>query len=609
MSVLSHDLNAEQRTAIEGDENVLLVASPGSGKTRTLIHKIAAELSKVESSREFVVALTYTHVAAEEIRDRIDAMGVDTDQLWVGTIHSFCLTWILRPYGIYHEALRNGFSVIDTFDREEMLDEIAKRNGLPGGFYDCKYYATEDGYSLDGHLAPNLIEPLERTIEEYHERLLERCQIDFEMMLKFAHDLIVEHAPIAKRMGQIFKIIAIDEYQDTREIQYSIVSKIIRESPAGTKLFVVGDPNQAIFSSLGGVAKDVREIESLIGRPVRELALRLNYRSSQQIVDYFGEFAVVPMEIEAAGEWQDWAGNLVHDISTHKSDLIQSIANLIRHNVETLNILPHQICIVAPWWIHLSSITRALSQELPEHKFNGPGLSPFGQNLDNFWYKVARIALTEAAPDMFRRRMRWAREVIDELVSGGYVGEDFTPRELLRGTNRIVVDTAKGSVFLDGFFDAFCAIFGFRMRQGSELANQRESFFSRMQNRLEDIQRREGVDVDDSETFRNVFRPRDGIVVSTIHGVKGAEFDSVVAFGLLEDIVPHFGEPEDQKESVAKRLLFVVASRARKHLFLISEEGRGTQRYPKYQSNVLRAIDSGFYTSRSIRELGIEGSA
>lgn len=283
MTAFAHGLNAEQQAAIGRDGHVLLVASPGSGKTRTLIHKIASELSQIRSHREFVIALTYTHVAAEEIRDRIDGLGVDTAQLWVGTIHSFCLTWILRPYGIYHEALRERFSVIDSHDREAILDEIAKRNGMRGGHHDCKYYATEDGYSLDKHIAPNLIRPLERTIEEHHERLLGRRQIDFEMMLKFAHDLIAEHEPIAKRLGQIFKIIAIDEYQDTRDIQYSIVSRIIRESSRGTKLFAVGDPNQAIFSSLGGVAKSAREIESLTCRRVKELALRKNYRSSQQI--------------------------------------------------------------------------------------------------------------------------------------------------------------------------------------------------------------------------------------------------------------------------------------------------------------------------------------
>lgn len=474
---------------------------------------------------------------------------------------------------------------------------------MRGGHHDCKYYASEGGYSLDKHIAPNLIRPLERTIEEYHERLLGRRQIDFEMMLKFAHDLIAEHEPIAKRLGQIFKIIAIDEYQDTRDIQYSIVSRIIRESSRGTKLFAVGDPNQAIFSSLGGVAKSAREIESLTCRRVTELALRKNYRSSQQIVDYFSNFAVAPVAIEAAGEWLAWEGHVVHDTSVDKSDLIHSIAGLIRYNVDSLDVVPHQICILAPWWIHLASITRALVQELPEYEFNGPGLSPFGQNLDNFWYKIARIALTEAAPDMFRRRMRWAREILDELVAGGHIDEEMTPSDLLKGTNGIDVSAAKGSVFLSEFFDSFCAKFGIKLRDDSDLATQRESFFNRMSKRLADILKLERVDVDDLETFKKVFREKGGIVVSTIHGVKGREFDSVIAFGLLEGIVPHFAEPGQEKVSVAKRLLFVVGSRARKNLFLISEKGRGNERYPKYQSNVLKEILGSSYTSRSIAQL------
>lgn len=603
MTSVLHDLNPEQRAALEADGDVLIIACPGSGKTRTLTHKIASELAQVSSHREFVVALTYTHIAAEEIRDRIEDMGIDTTQLWVGTIHSFCLTWILRPYSLYHEALRDGFSVIDTFESEELLDEIAKRNPPLKSRFDCKYYATELGFSLDKNTPEEHINPLRSTIAEYHEQLLELKQIDFEMMLKFAHELITTHLPIAKRLGQLFRLVAIDEYQDTREIQYSIVSKIIREPHSKSRLFVVGDPNQAIFGSLGGVAKTAGELATLTGRPVSELALRSNYRSSRQIVQYFTNFAVAPTEIEATGEWRDWSGHLVHDISLDKTELVQGVAELIRHNVEVLSVPTEQICIVAPWWLHLASITRSLVQALPEYEFNGPGLSPFGQNLDNFWYKVARIALTHSAPDMFRRRIRWAREIIEELAAASYVRDDLSARNFLKATNGIAVSGTSGTRFLTEYFDDFCNLFGFVPSSDSELAIQRESFFARMQNRLARIQKDEGVDVDDLETFRKVFRPRNGIAVSTIHGIKGAEFDSVIAFGLLEDFVPHFNEPESEKTDIAMKLMFVIGSRARKHLYLISETGRGNQWYPKRQSNVLKVLAEYPYTSRLITRL------
>lgn len=85
------DLNREQTEAVLLPESLFLIACPGSGKTRTLTYKIAYELSRLESSRQFVVAITYTHRAADEIQERIESMGVNTDQLWIGTIHSFCL--------------------------------------------------------------------------------------------------------------------------------------------------------------------------------------------------------------------------------------------------------------------------------------------------------------------------------------------------------------------------------------------------------------------------------------------------------------------------------------------------------------------------------------
>lgn len=593
-------LNAEQQAALEADGDILLIACPGSGKTRTLIHKIALELSNVRSHREFVVALTYTHVAADEIRDRIDAMGIDTSQLWVGTIHSFCLTWILRPYSIYHESLRDGFGVVDTFESEQLLDEIAPLYPPLKNQYDCKHFATETGYAFDRHVPANKIEPLRRTLSQYHERLLARNLIDFEMMLKFSHELLESHAPIAQRLGKLFRFIAIDEYQDTRDIQYSIVGKIIRESKSSTGFFIVGDPNQAIFGSLGGVAKSAQELETLTGRKIHALSLQQNYRSSQAVIDHFSQFAVEPMTIEAAGECKSWHSSIVHDTSIHKSDLVAGLASVIKYSVEVLGIRPEEICVVAPWWIHLASITRSLVQALPGYHFNGPGLSPFGQNVDNFWYKVSRIALTTAAPDMFRRRMRWAKEVIDELLTCGYLSESVTPRDLLKVMNGFPSFGGSGTEFLSAYFNHFCVAFEFGPGEGTELHDQRAAFFERMSNRLARIYSEENVDVDDIETFRKVFRPRRGIVVSTIHGVKGAEFDTVIAFGLLEGIVPHFTEPPAEKEAVAKKLLYVIGSRARKHLYLISEAGRGTQWYPKYQSDVLTTVDQKHYTHPSI---------
>ena len=119
-------LNSEQEDAIKEPQSVLLIACPGSGKTRALTYKIAFELGKLISKKEFIIAITYTNNAADEIKERVELLGVDTNQLWIGTIHSFCLEWILRPYHLYLDELKNGFRVINSHESEAILTELCK---------------------------------------------------------------------------------------------------------------------------------------------------------------------------------------------------------------------------------------------------------------------------------------------------------------------------------------------------------------------------------------------------------------------------------------------------------------------------------------------------
>src|SRR5690606_22654189 len=139
-------LNDEQETAILENDSVLLIACPGSGKTRTLTFKIAYELGRLSSKKEFVIAITYTNRAADEIKERVELLGVDTAQLWIGTIHSFCMEWILKPYHLYSERLKNGFKVFNSFDSEELLTTLCKKYSNPKvTYYDFQYYATING--------------------------------------------------------------------------------------------------------------------------------------------------------------------------------------------------------------------------------------------------------------------------------------------------------------------------------------------------------------------------------------------------------------------------------------------------------------------------------
>ena len=94
-------LNPEQQKAVDFDLDVVITACPGSGKTRVLTARVIRGVTELKSPKERVVALTFTNRAADEIQARLDQENVPSDRLWAGTIHSFALEWVLRPYAPY----------------------------------------------------------------------------------------------------------------------------------------------------------------------------------------------------------------------------------------------------------------------------------------------------------------------------------------------------------------------------------------------------------------------------------------------------------------------------------------------------------------------------
>lgn len=563
------DLNDEQVDAIRQAGNVFLEACPGSGKTRTLTYKIALELSKLTDEKKWIVAITYTNRAADEIRERIELLGVETSQLWIGTIHAFCLEWIIKPYGIYHDKLKNGFKVINSYDSEEIITNICLglRPQQYITYYQCSHFYTPTGLNITGSggsLATNVL-------EDYHQHLDNNHQIDFEQILYFSYELLCNKVAISKILSNLFSYFFIDEYQDTKEIQYSIVASIMRANPSNVTTFIVGDPNQAIYTSLGGYAISHTELESLTAASFTPMSLDKNYRSSRKIINYYRNYNVSPSATSAEGRDRDYQSTITYDQVTHKDDLVEQVSRYIEHNIENCNIPESDICVIAPWWTHLAALTRNLVHRLPQYSFDGPGLVPFSRDLENFWYKLTRIILTEPSPSMYVKRLRWASEVLYDLEIAMVDIAPFTSKELLKSINSISIDEEDGITYLCSFFDKLFETLGVDYSLYPMLQEHYKSFLSSTEDRIDRLRRDSEEFATDIEAFRRAFKPRSGIKVSTIHGVKGGEYDAVISFGLLEGLVPNFN---DSSVESAKKLLYVIGSRARKNLHLISERGR-----------------------------------
>jgi superfamily I DNA/RNA helicase len=568
----NNELNLQQIAAIQETESVLLIACPGSGKTRTLTYKIAYELGKLISRKEFIIAITYTNNAADEIKERIELIGVDTNQLWIGTIHSFCLEWILRPYHLYIDDLKKGFRVINSHESEIILTELCKPYSKQKvNYWDCSILAKTDKYYLTClDLKKHCY--IKKIINEYFEILNKNNQIDFEQILFYSYQLLSKNPIINSILCKLFPFILIDEYQDIKDIQYCIISKILFSNKGRSKTLIVGDPNQSIYESLGGYPMKKIDIEHLIGFNLKEMSLTKNYRSSEKIINYYDYYKTFPNIIIPIGLDREYPSVITFNERIAREDIIDEIVKLLQYNIVDREISPNEICIVAPQWVHLASITRSLMIKLPEYSFDGPGMAPFSRDIDNLWFKLSRIILTEPSPFLYVRRLRWSREVLRELEIAGVNLSEITNKRFLKICNSIEINQKNGLKFLKSFFSEICHNLNIDIDFYPTLAEHYNSFFDSSQKRIDRLIKEGNPYIGEIENFRRVFKQKDGITVSTIHGVKGEEYDTMIGFALLENYVPYFNDPNGRKNS--KKLLYVLCSRARKNLHLISETGR-----------------------------------
>ncbi len=578
-------LNDQQRACVENPGNVVVTACPGSGKTRVLTARVLKGLSDLTTRRQRVVALTYTNRAADEIQSRLDEEEVATECLWAGTIHSFALEWILRPYAPYCEELQYGFSVVNEYFAEQLMSRLKREAGLEA------YADMYTGFDRDG-FNRNSGDTARGVFAAYKAELRRLQVIDFDDVLYLAYRLLSDRPEIPETLGSILRLICVDEVQDIQDLQYGILELIHRAAKDKPTLFFVGDEDQSIYESLGAMTRSPGQIAAAFGlTTINHLKLYGNYRSTQRIVDFYRFFRPgVPM-IEARSAWAQERGIITFDNQTFEVDnlaeqIAARITSALRDGVAT-----NDICVIAPRWMHIKPLARRLVNYLPEVDFDAPGLSPLHSSYENFWFKIGRLVLTSPAPRRTRTRMRWAKEAIAELCNITATEAPSvidTARRLLRLLNSLSSDELDGIAYLREVFGKFLRLIDLDIETCVALKEAYVGFFDKAEAHLsgsEDLIPR------DVESFRRLFSHPAGVVVNTCHGVKGEEYDTVIAFGLLRGYVPHWdviinhsAETATDQES---KLLYVICSRAKRRLHLISENGRLTLKRRPYQTSEL----------------------
>ena len=288
-------LNDEQRQAVLAtDGPVLVVAGPGSGKTRVLTHRIAYLMDVHGVAGDRILAVTFTNKAAREMRDRIAALrrGSPPDGLTMGTFHAFGARLLRENPGLVADRLGilPNFTIYDDADQIAIVKAAITAVGADPRFYPPRRVRARISAAKSQLISPdearNLAathdeEVIARAYKEY-ERLLRRANaLDFDDLLTQPINLFEAASHLLERYQERFLHILVDEYQDTNRVQYVLVSALAERH---RNLFVVGDPDQSIYGWRQADIRNILDFEKDFA-DARQIHLETNYRSTAHIVE------------------------------------------------------------------------------------------------------------------------------------------------------------------------------------------------------------------------------------------------------------------------------------------------------------------------------------
>ena len=300
------ELNPSQyKAALTHQGPLLVLAGAGSGKTRTLVFRLARMVEEgIDPSS--ILLMTFTRRSAEEMLQRAEELlGNRCDRVTGGTFHSFANT-ILRRYAKLL-GFANSFTILDRSDSEDVINLIRSRMGLDkkdrrfprkntimeivslAANKTCGVAAILD--EQFPHLLNNLDE-LSQIEEHYRSYKLERSLLDYDDLLTYLRDLLRNHPEVAERLSRTFRYIMVDEYQDTNRLQADIIRLLAHSH---NNVMAVGDDAQSIYSFRGATVRNIFEFPDLFP-DTQVIKLEENYRSTQPILDLSNEIILQAKE-------------------------------------------------------------------------------------------------------------------------------------------------------------------------------------------------------------------------------------------------------------------------------------------------------------------------
>ena len=285
-----NSLNSGQKQAVTSMSRFIRVnAGAGSGKTRVLACRIAYLIDNYGVSENSILAITFTNKVAREMKERVNLMlGVESSCVLISTYHSFCARVLREDIASLNEGYDRYFTIIDDEEQVSVCKDLLKKEKVDKEDLNYKELVNYISYYKCLGTTPSEVETFNTDQEQkkhfyelYEEYLKEHSYLDFDDLLLKTVSLFEKSERIRNKWASRFQYILVDEFQDTNDIQYRLLKYMVNED---TSLFVVGDPDQTIYTWRGANIKLIMNF-NLDFKGVEDIKLEKNYRSTQKILD------------------------------------------------------------------------------------------------------------------------------------------------------------------------------------------------------------------------------------------------------------------------------------------------------------------------------------
>lgn len=620
-----NELNSVQRDAVTNtDGPVLVVAGPGSGKTRVLTYRIAHIIEKGNAPWE-ILALTFTNKAAREMKERIaKVVGDRANQVWAGTFHSI-FARILRV-----EAAKIGypsnFTIYDTEDSNSVINSIIKELNLDKNVYNTNAIRARISSAKSNLITPKLYAENQELLEQdrlakrphtatIYEKYVARCKrsgaMDFDDLLYRLYELLQTNPDgVLDKYRKKFKYVLVDEFQDTNYLQYAIVKKLVQYDGSPRNICVVGDDAQSIYAFRGATIQNILDFEEdFKPHGIKVFKLEQNYRSTEHIVQAANEVITYNRRQIQKKIWSDKGiGQRIKVIkSQNDNEEGKRVADTIVEQKNRFHLRNSDIAILYR--------TNAQSRIFEEYlrRYNVPyrvfgGLSFYQRKEVKDLIAYLRLAVNQLDEEALRRVINYPRrnignssvEKISALAGqmnlpmwrclgqanlGGrtqnsidnFVAmiQDFAAKATTNNAYDIAAYIAKRSTLIDELKKDTTIEGVGRLDNVNALLDGIKAFVE------DEVLRVAGTDEADTSLaayLQNIAlitdldqnsEDADHVTLMSVHSAKGLEFKSVFVAGLEENLFPSFmsmDNPDGLDEE--RRLFYVAITRAEEFLTL-----------------------------------------